>query len=322
MPYGHVRRRVIPAAGPSSRRYTARMPLKRYPRRGCEASSSTVTSTTEQHVTPPSAFASSPAGTERVTKPCASRRRRVRGCSSAQITTSPTRSTLAAAGSDGSTSMSSKPSKIDASTQAGFDHEVAPGFRPGDPPQARRRDRRLSSAGSQSTGTGMTSKPSGAMWLRPAAGRPRRWSARRCRRTPGRASPARRRRRACPGGSMKARRRCGRSAADHRVDLRPPRFRARPRDHRDVVEHDRRVLDEHRVGQVRRVGSRCTRASQREPAPPHTPRAAPPRARNRSAPRQVRQLAAIDAERNGAGKSNRRCRFFTGDQEIRRNLLQ
>ena len=40
----------------------------------------------EQHVTPPSAFASSPAGTGSVTSPSASRRRLVRGCSSAQMT--------------------------------------------------------------------------------------------------------------------------------------------------------------------------------------------------------------------------------------------
>ncbi len=51
-----------------------------------------------------------------------------------------------------------------------------------------------------------------------------------------------------------------RQSRRHRDGLAAPRLRARPRDHRHLVEHDRRVLDEHRVGQLGLDGQPLDRA--------------------------------------------------------------
>ena len=106
-----------------------------------------------------------------------------------------------------------------------------------------------------------------------------------------------------PGASMNASGRYARSAAADRVNFRPPRRRARPRDDRQIVEHHRRVLDKHRVGQLRRIRQALDSATK---TPQHRLVRVVLRHSARVVDRltlEMRQLAVLDAGRDRAGES-------------------
>ncbi len=93
----------------------------------------------------------------------------------------------------------------------------------------------------------------------------------------------------------------GRERRRHRLNLGPARHRPRPRDDRDVIKHDRRVLDEDRVGKIRRIRQPCHPAAETSQR-----RFVLLVLRNRTSvvnrlTHQVRKLAPTDTWRNGAG---------------------